>query len=112
MMKKQKWKTAEQKRQHEQLQKEWESLLKKYPQKQIVNKSSRNTVGTRLSIPAGRNGTSHIPSISDSPGSIGAKKESVQYSGSAMRGISTLHKSNAVPIFSDDEAREHANMRR
>jgi hypothetical protein len=29
-----------------------------------------------------------------------------------MIGIGTLHKSNAVPIFSDDEAKDQATMRR
>jgi hypothetical protein len=34
------------------------------------------------------------------------------YTGTAMKGIGTLHKSNAVPIFTDEEARDQANMRR
>jgi hypothetical protein len=34
------------------------------------------------------------------------------YTGTAMLGIGTLHKSNAVPIFTDEEARDQANMRR
>jgi hypothetical protein len=34
------------------------------------------------------------------------------YTGTAMLGIGTLHKSNAVPIFSDEEAKDQANMRR
>jgi hypothetical protein len=34
------------------------------------------------------------------------------YTGNKMKGIGTLHKSNAVPIFTDEEARDQANMRR
>jgi hypothetical protein len=34
------------------------------------------------------------------------------YTGTAMKGIGTLHKSNAVPIFTDEEAIDQANMRR
>ena len=34
------------------------------------------------------------------------------YTGSKMKGIGTLHKSNAVPIFTDEEAKDQANMRR
>ena len=34
------------------------------------------------------------------------------YTGDKMKGIGTLHKSNAVPIFTDDEAKDQANMRR
>jgi hypothetical protein len=29
-----------------------------------------------------------------------------------MIGIGTLHKSNAVPIFTEEEAKDQANMRR
>jgi hypothetical protein len=34
------------------------------------------------------------------------------YTGTAMLGIGTLHKSNAVPIFTNEEALDQANMRR
>jgi hypothetical protein len=32
--------------------------------------------------------------------------------GDKMKGIGTLHKSNAVPIFTDEEAKDQATMRR
>ena len=35
-----------------------------------------------------------------------------QYTGDKMLGIGTLHKSNAVPIFSQEEAEDQAKMRR
>ena len=41
-----------------------------------------------------------------------AKPERKEYTGTLVKGISTLHKSNAVPILSQDEAIEHARMRR
>jgi hypothetical protein len=34
------------------------------------------------------------------------------YTGDKMLGIGTLHKSNAVPIFSKEDAKDQANMRR
>jgi hypothetical protein len=34
------------------------------------------------------------------------------YTGDKMLGIGTLHKSNAVPVFNTEEAREMARMRR
>ena len=43
---------------------------------------------------------------------LGTKKESPKYTGSYVKGISTLHKSNAVPIVSKEEAIEHSQMRR
>lgn len=35
-----------------------------------------------------------------------------QYTGTLVKGISTLHKSNAVPVISDEEMQDHARMRR
>ena len=40
------------------------------------------------------------------------KKDNQFYTGDNMKGIGTLHKSNAVPIFTDEEAQDQANMRR
>jgi hypothetical protein len=41
-----------------------------------------------------------------------SKKEPQRYTGTLVKGISTMHKSNAVPIINEQEARDHANMRR
>ena len=40
------------------------------------------------------------------------KKPDMYYTGDKMKGIGTLHKSNAVPIFTDEEAKDQAKMRR
>ena len=34
------------------------------------------------------------------------------YTGQLIKGISTMHKSNMVPIINDKEAKDHASMRR
>jgi hypothetical protein len=34
------------------------------------------------------------------------------YTGDKIKGIGTMHKSNAVPVFNDNEAKEIASMRR
>ena len=39
-------------------------------------------------------------------------KQTPTYTGTKIIGIGTMHKSNAVPIFSDDEAKEISSMRR
>lgn len=41
-----------------------------------------------------------------------ASKPSPQYTGTKILGIGTMHKSNAVPIFSDEEAIDISRMRR
>lgn len=38
--------------------------------------------------------------------------EPQKYTGTLVKGISTMHKSNAVPIINEEEAKEHASMRR
>jgi hypothetical protein len=39
-------------------------------------------------------------------------KEPNQYTGTLIKGISTMHKSNAVPVISEEEMLEHSQMRR
>ena len=51
------------------------------------------------------------PSLNSGAG-VAVKKDNQVYTGSNMKGIGTLHKSNAVPIFTDEEAQDQANMRR
>jgi hypothetical protein len=53
----------------------------------------------------------HIPSVTD-PHHDCTKKKTLFYTGDKMKGIGTLHKSNAVPIFTDEEAKDQASMRR
>ena len=40
------------------------------------------------------------------------RKDDKVYTGNNIVGIGTMHKSNAVPIFNDKEAKELATMRR
>lgn len=40
------------------------------------------------------------------------KKESQRYTGTLIKGIATMHKSNAVPIIGKEDAKEIARMRR
>ena len=65
----------------------------------------------KLTIPAGRDVRKYPSMVT--PGGYATKpvKGNV-YTGTAMLGIGTLHKSNAVPIFSNEEVIDQANMRR
>jgi hypothetical protein len=62
------------------------------------------------SAPPGRE-TPNYPSMQMGPHS-GTMKSELFYSGSKIKGIGTLHKSNGVPVFSDEEAVDIARMRR
>lgn len=52
-----------------------------------------------------------IPSLNTGNG-IAARAPDKVYTGTKIKGIGTMHKSNAVPIFSDEEAVEISKMRR
>jgi len=106
-----KWASAEQKRQAEEQARNWEELKQKHaPKKAVFSKSFTNSKMPKLAIPEGR-GTTHIQSKSTGVGTA-AKVEAPVYTGALIKGIGTMHKSNAVPIFSDDEAVEISKMRR
>jgi hypothetical protein len=62
-------------------------------------------------VPPGRE-TPRYPSVDSGGGSTTKPIHGKVYTGSLMKGIGTLHKSNAVPIFTDEEARDQASMRR
>lgn len=97
--------TAEQRK----LASDWEALLKKYEPRKKVSASS---VLPSTPKPYVRNTGPRIPSLNSTGLAVAAAKPRMQYTGTKMLGIGTLHKSNAVPVFSDDEAKEMARMRR
>ena len=55
--------------------------------------------------------TPYIPSLESSWAPC-TKSKNTSYTGGNMVGIGTLHKSNAIPIFSDDDAKDLSKMRR
>jgi len=65
----------------------------------------------RLSAPPGRE-TQRIASRDTGHAGAVCSKEIPKYTGTKILGIGTLHKSNAVPVFSDEEAIAIATMRR
>ena len=58
-----------------------------------------------------RRTTTHYPSLASDTG-VAVKKPIQQYTGSAMLGIGQLHKSNAIPVFSKEDAIDISKMRR
>ena len=59
-----------------------------------------------------RANTRHIPSLDTGHSGPVSSKENPKYTGTKILGIGTMHKSNAVPVFSDEEAHDIATMRR
>lgn len=57
--------------------------------------------------------TKSIPSISTTPvPHATAKRESQKYTGSFIKGIGTMHKSNAIPVVDSEFMKELSKMRR
>jgi hypothetical protein len=113
---KKKFASAEAKRKSEQLDKEWKELLKRQgleleekKRKRAMSAQSLTSVYS-LKIPEGRNTTAHIKSV-DTGGNATLAPAKV-YTGTMVKGIATMHKSNAVPVFSDEQAVDIARMRR
>ena len=111
---KQKFASSEHKRKAEQLDKEWKELQQRWGVEAEEKKRSRAlkapTLNYSLSVPEGRS-TAHIKSLNSGLG-VATLKPAKQYTGTKVLGIATMHKSNAVPVFSDEEAVDISKMRR
>ena len=108
--------SAEHARKARDLEESWKELLKRQgleleekKRKRAMSAESLTSVYS-LKIPEGRNTTAHIKSV-DTGGNATLAAPKV-YTGTKVKGIATMHKSNAVPVFSDEEAIEISRMRR
>ena len=112
---KQKWASAEHKRKAEMLDQEWQELQKKWGIEAEERKRTRALKAKAYTPPApnyrGRN-EPRIPSLDTGHTGAVTIKQTPQYTGNKIVGIGTMHKSNAVPIFSDQEAKDISTMRR
>jgi hypothetical protein len=109
---KQKFRSAEEARKSRELAELWQALLKKHevkPSAKKINSSLSDTYS--LAIPEGRNTTSHIKSLDTGLG-VAAKKEPPRYTGTLIKGVSQMHKSNAVPVIDEEHIKDIARMRR
>jgi hypothetical protein len=108
-----KWASAEAKRKAEILREDWERLKRDNnitSEKKTRARDMKGTLVATFKTPPGRE-TVHVPSRDT--GWVACVKATDQtYTGTKVKGIGTMHKSNAVPIFSDDEAVEISTMRR
>ena len=109
-----KFRNAEEARKARELAADWAELKSKWgveEERKRTRAMQAETLNYKLSAPAGRATTNHIPSRNTGDG-IASTKPIPQYTGTKMLGIGTMHKSNAVPVFSDEEAQDISKMRR
>ena len=95
----------------------WQALLDRWEIKNEVKatkvrgSTGFNPVVRNAPVVDPRRLTNHIPSLDTGKG-IAVKKDVQQYTGTAMVGIGQLHKSNAIPVFSKEDAVDISKMRR
>lgn len=110
-----KFRNAEEARKARELDESWKAMQAKWgvdaEDKKRKRAMTAEPLNYNLSTPVGRE-TQKI--ASRDTGHVGAvrTKEIPQYTGTKIKGIGTMHKSNAVPIFSDEQAVEISRMRR
>jgi hypothetical protein len=113
---KRKFRNADEARKARQLDEDWKALQKKWGIEQEERKRKRAMVAAVMlptqSAPYRRDTGPRIPSLNPTDMSPCTKPEQKVYTGTKIKGIGTMHKSNAVPIFSDEEAQDIAKMRR
>lgn len=120
-----KWASSEAKAKAEQLarewrdrEREWAKLAPKFSTRNTTAKTSRpaepkKTAPLKSSGPKFPPGREPIEIKSLDTGWVTCSKVTdKEYTGTKVKGIGTMHKSNAVPIFSDEEAHDISKMRR
>jgi hypothetical protein len=111
-----KWASAEAKKLAQKRQAEWDRKLVQFDK--MAPKfstgpynSPRKTIADFIpKVPPGRE-TVRVESV-DTGWVPCVKVHDQEYTGTKVKGIGTMHKSNAVPVFSDDEAKDISSMRR
>lgn len=106
-----KYKSAEAKRQAEELARSWESLKDKYKtapaQKKSIVKPPKQVTTSASTVEDSR--PKSLNSWITGPVS---SKPNQQYTGDRVKGITVMHKSCLQPVFTNQEAIDAAHMRR
>ena len=107
---KKKWASSDQKREAELLEYEWQKIKDKYAPKTKLKVERKSFVSPK---PLRRDADQpRVPSLDTGVKGAVNVRMPLQYTGDNIVGIGTMHKSNAVPIFSDQEAKDISSMRR
>lgn len=110
-----KFRNSEEARKSRELEESWKSLQKKWGIEAEAKKRARAMSAPLLisTNQPSRRETPRIPSLNGGVDMTPAIKAPQKvYTGTLVKGIATMHKSNAVPVFSNTEAEEISKMRR
>lgn len=109
-----KFRNAEEARKARELDESWKKLQAKWGVDAEEKKRKKALAAPTLVTQTGvyrRDTGPKIPSLNSGVGVATLAPPKV-YTGTKVKGIATMHKSNAVPVFSDEEAVEISRMRR
>jgi hypothetical protein len=111
---KKKFASAEHKRKAEQLDASWKEMLKRHGTEQEKRKQQRALSAEPYKEPPPyRRETPYIASLnSEHVCGVATVPKPKVYTGTMVKGIATMHKSNAVPVFSNEQAIDISKMRR
>lgn len=112
MLTKQKWKSAEAKQQAAELEESWTAITKRHTPKKPAVKRNLTRQPVMVSNPRVAEMRAIKSVDSGTTGAVKCKGEDKVYTGDKVIGIAVMHKSNAVPIFSDEAAKDVSKMRR
>jgi hypothetical protein len=107
-----KFRNAEEAKKARELDEAWKLLQKKWEVEAEDKKRRRALAAEPLVYTLSGRETVRVPSRDTGHTGAVRTKDIPQYTGTKIKGIGTMHKSNAVPIFSDEEAVAIATMRR
>lgn len=109
-----KFRNAEQARRARELAADWQDLKARHGVTPVQRVPSHNAGGGVYRSPQILRRDANDPRIASHPMTMDpcTKGDAKVYTGDKIIGIGTLHKSNAVPVFSDEEARDISRMRR
>ena len=109
-----KFRNAAEARKARELEESWKELQKKWAVEAEDKKRKRALSAEPYKAPQQLHRGAEqpkIPSRGDGTGTATLAPAKV-YTGTKVKGIATMHKSNAVPVFSDEEAVDISKMRR
>jgi hypothetical protein len=111
---KKKFASAEHARKAREQEEAWKDLLKRHGVEQEERKRKRALSAPTYTSPKTEPYRRETEKINSLPFTAGPclKAPDKVYTGTMIKGIGTMHKSNAVPIFSNEEAEDIAKMRR
>ena len=114
---KQKFRNADEARKSRELDESWNELQKKWGV-EAEEKKRKRALAAPVMLPTQsgvyrRDTGPRIPSLNGGTDmSPAVKAPQKVYTGTLIKGIATMHKSNAVPVINDEQAKEISSMRR